>query len=72
MSPLRPRARCGGAAVGGVVGYPLDGVYREVAVLGSVAHWTLTELLDLDHVERRRWVSEIAEIAPHVLGQELL
>jgi hypothetical protein len=68
VPPLRPRARSGGTPIGGVVGYPLDRVYREVAILGSVAHWTLTELLDLDHLERRRWVSEISEVT---LGREL-
>jgi hypothetical protein len=39
--------------------------------LGSFAHWTLTEVLDLDHVERRRWVSEIREVAAQVLGRGL-
>ena len=24
-------------------------------------HWTLTEVLSLDHAERRRWVHEVAD-----------
>jgi len=24
-------------------------------------HWTLTEVLSLDHAERRRWVGEVVE-----------
>jgi hypothetical protein len=24
-------------------------------------HWTLTEVLNLDHAQRRRWVQEIAD-----------
>ena len=63
MSALQVRARCGGASAGGILGYPLDGVYQEVAILGSYAHWTLTEVMFLDHAERRRWVDEIREIA---------
>jgi len=23
-------------------------------------HWTLTEVMDLDHAQRRRWVQEVA------------
>jgi hypothetical protein len=42
------------------VGHPLTRVYREVAFLGRHVHWTLGELLDLDHAERGRWVLEIS------------
>jgi hypothetical protein len=28
-------------------------------MLGVRVHWTLGELLDLDHVERRRWAEEV-------------
>jgi hypothetical protein len=38
--------------------------------LGSYAHWALTELLDLDHIERRRWVSEIHAVAAQARGEE--
>jgi hypothetical protein len=30
-----------------------------VAYLGRHVHWTLEELLGLDHVERRKWVAEV-------------
>jgi hypothetical protein len=49
----------GGFSRGGVVGYPLERVYEEVAYLGRRVHWTLEELLGLDHAERRRWVDEV-------------
>jgi hypothetical protein len=42
-----------------VIGYPLEWVYREVAYLGQRVHWTHEELLSLDHLERRRWVTEV-------------
>jgi hypothetical protein len=38
--------------------------------LGSYAHWTLTEVLGLDHAERHRWVSEIREVAEEAVSQE--
>jgi hypothetical protein len=38
----------------------VDRVYHEAAFLSRHVHWTLTEVLGLDHGERRRWVREIA------------
>lgn len=58
---MRHRARGGGATAGGIVGYPLDRVQQEAAFLGQHVHWTLTEVLSLDHAERRRWVGEVVE-----------
>ncbi len=44
-----------------MTGYPLDRVHQEAAFLGRHAHWTLTEVLSLDHEQRQRWVREIAD-----------
>lgn len=41
------------------MGYPLSGVYREVAYLGRHVHWTHRELMTMDHAERRRWLREV-------------
>jgi hypothetical protein len=38
----------------------VDRVNHEVAFLGRHVHWTLVELLSLDHAERQRWVHEVA------------
>ena len=43
-------------------GYPVDRVHHEVAFLGQHVHWTLHELLDLDHAARLRWVEEVAQM----------
>jgi hypothetical protein len=59
MPALRPQQRDGGAAAGGIAGYPLDRVHQEAAFLGRHVHWTLTEVLSLDHAQRRRWVREL-------------
>jgi len=37
-------------------------VYREVARLGRTVHWTHEELMNLDHVERRRWIGVLDEL----------
>ncbi|WP_198042407.1 DUF6760 family protein [Kitasatospora azatica] len=38
----------------------MERVHQEVAYLGRHVHWTLAELLSLDHQQRRLWVREIA------------
>jgi hypothetical protein len=54
--------RCRGFPAGGIVGYPLERVYQEVAYLGSRVHWTHEELLNLDHAERQRWLQEVMKL----------
>lgn len=43
--------------------YPTDRVYREIAQLGQYVPWTLTELLNLDHAERLRWLAAVTGVA---------
>jgi hypothetical protein len=38
----------------------VDRVHHEVAFLARHAHWTLVEVLSLDHEQRRRWVEELS------------
>lgn len=47
---------------GGVVGYPLDHLYEEVAYIAYHFHWPQQEILQMEHRYRRRWVDEIAKI----------
>jgi hypothetical protein len=37
-------------------------LYEEVAYVAYHFHWPHRELMDIDHIERRRWVSEISRI----------
>lgn len=37
-----------------------DRLLSEIVFLGRRLHWSLDELLDLDHVMRRRFVAELA------------
>jgi hypothetical protein len=44
------------------VTYATDRLYQEIAYVAYHFHWPLGELLDLEHPERRRYVSEIESI----------
>jgi hypothetical protein len=59
---MRARLSAGGHTPGGVVGYPLDPLYEEVAFIAYHFHWSHSEVMNLEHVERRRWVAEISMI----------
>jgi hypothetical protein len=45
-----------------MIGHPSDALFEEVAYIAYHFHWDRDSILDLSHVERRRWVAEIAEI----------
>lgn len=42
--------------------YATDRLFREIAYVAYHFHWSLEEILDLEHPLRRRFVAEIAEI----------
>ncbi len=42
--------------------YAADRLYEEVAYVAYHFHWSLDDLLDLEHGERRRFVEQIAAI----------
>lgn len=42
--------------------YAADRIYAEVAYVAYHFHWSLDEILDLEHGERLRYVAEIANI----------
>lgn len=42
--------------------YAADRLYAEVAYIAYHFHWSLDEILDLEHAERLRYVAEIANI----------
>jgi hypothetical protein len=62
MSGLREALRGGGRSLGGAIGYRPAQLYEEVAYLAYHFHWPHAQLMTLDHIERRRWVSEVAKI----------
>jgi hypothetical protein len=56
------RVRAGGSGLGGVIGYPFERLYEEVAFVAYHFHWPHNEVMNLEHEERRRWVTEISAI----------
>jgi uncharacterized protein DUF6760 len=44
------------------VTYATDQLYEEVAYVAYHFHWSMGEILDLEHAERHRYVAQIAAI----------
>ena len=42
--------------------YAADRLHEEVAYLALHFHWSLDDLLDLEHADRHRYVGEIARL----------
>lgn len=42
--------------------YPADRLHEEVAYVAFHFHWPYSEIMQLDHRERQRWVAEIAHL----------
>ena len=45
-----------------MIGHPSERIFEEVAYVAYHFHWPHQEVMALDHIERRRWVAEIAHI----------
>lgn len=70
MPEMRTSVRDGGRAIGGIVGYPLDRLYEEVAFIAYHFHWSYEEIIDMEHRERQRWVDEISKINRNLSGEK--
>jgi hypothetical protein len=44
------------------VTYAPDRIYEEVAYVAFHFHWSLDDILDLEHAQRRRYVTEIGSL----------
>jgi hypothetical protein len=42
--------------------YPIDRIYEEISYIAYHFHWAHQELMNMDHIERRRWCEEIRKI----------
>jgi len=61
--PELPARFSGGARKsGGVLGYPIDRLYEEVAFIAYHFHWPQERLMHMEHAERRRWVEQVSRI----------
>jgi hypothetical protein len=59
---LPSRIHTGQRKLGGIVGYPLDELHEEIAFIAFHFHWSETELMEMEHRDRRRWVGEISKL----------
>lgn len=59
---MQQQLRSGARNDGGILGYPLERLHQEVAYVAYHFHWPQSEILALEHADRRRWVQEIAAI----------
>lgn len=50
----------GGTVV--TLSYPVDQLHEEIAYIAYHFHWSLDDILDLEHPTRLRYVEEIAKI----------
>ena len=48
--------------------YATSRLYEEVAYVAYHFHWSLDEILDLEHPERKRYVEEIGRINRRLSG----
>jgi hypothetical protein len=70
VSQVRTRFSDGARRRGGVLGYPLELLYGEVAFIAYHFHWQPEAILNLEHGERRRWVQEISAINQRINSEE--
>ncbi|MGI8928508.1 MAG: DUF6760 family protein [Candidatus Limnocylindrales bacterium] len=50
--------------------YAAERLYEEVAYVAYHFHWSLDEILDLEHADRQRFVDEIASINRRLSEEE--
>lgn len=48
--------------------YPMTSLYEEMAFIAHHFHWSHSDLMQLDHGERRRWCREISAINRRLNG----
>jgi hypothetical protein len=59
---VRRELREGVRTPGGIVSYPLDNIFKEVAFIAYHFHWPREQILEVSHKERHIWVKEISRI----------
>ncbi len=62
MPRVRGAVQQGVRQPGGIVRYPLDRLYQEVAYIAYHFHWSPEDIMNLSHKERHKWAKEIGSI----------
>ena len=42
--------------------YPLERIFQEVAYVAYHFHWSMDDILSMEHRERQLWIKEISSI----------
>ncbi|MFF4606436.1 DUF6760 family protein [Streptomyces sp. NPDC001339] len=50
--------------------YAIDDLHAEIAYIAYHFHWPLSEILDLEHGERRRYIRQIGTINQRLAGED--
>ena len=56
-------------AAGGMIGYPLALLNEEVAFIAYHFHWSEMDILQMEHADRRNWVTQISNINRRMNGE---
>jgi hypothetical protein len=67
---MRAQVRGGSRIPGGIIGYPLDKLYEEVAFIAYHFHWSFEEIMNMEHRDRQRWAEEISSINRQLSGEK--
>jgi len=59
---VRLQVREGVRSPGGIVSYPLESIFKEVAFIAYHFHWDRETVLEMTHKERHIWVKQISAI----------
>ncbi len=62
MPALSGGVRGGGKPRGGIVSYPSERLFEEVAYLSHYLGWPYEQVMALDHRERQRWVAQVSRM----------
>lgn len=66
----RVRGRYQRRPPGGILTYPTDRLFEEVAYVAYHFHWSMDEILELEHSDRLRFASEISSINRRLTEEE--
>ncbi len=61
--------RGGAAHPGGIVGYPLERLYEEVAFIAYYFHWDHAAIMSMPHADRRLWCEHISGINQRLMHE---
>lgn len=50
--------------------YAMDDLYAEIAYIAHHFHWPLSEILDLEHGERDRYIRQISTINERLASRD--